>query len=100
MLDNEGYLLNLKDWSREIAITLAKDNDIELTNEHWDIIRVVREFYDEFKMVPSMRPLVSYSSLKLGSRKGNSIYLNRLFGGSPVKIIAKLAGLPRPGTCF
>jgi len=38
--------------------------------------------------------------LKLGADKGNSLHLNKLFNGTPAKLAAKLAGLPRPTNCL
>ncbi|MFL6611356.1 MAG: TusE/DsrC/DsvC family sulfur relay protein, partial [Pseudomonas sp.] len=46
------------------------------------------------------RPLIKYTALKLGPDKGNSLHLNRLFKGTPAKLAAKLAGLPKPTNCL
>ena len=47
-----------------------------------------------------MRALVNYVRLKLGPDKGRSIYLLKLFPGSPAKIGSKIAGLPKPANCL
>ena len=47
-----------------------------------------------------MRALVKYVRLKLGPDKGRSIYLLKLFPGSPAKIGSKIAGLPKPANCL
>jgi tRNA 2-thiouridine synthesizing protein E len=36
----------------------------------------------------------------LGDDKGRSIYLMQLFPGSPAKLAARLAGLPKPDNCL
>ena len=100
LLDKEGYLLNLNDWDEEIAHHLAILEDITLTDNHWEIIYLLRDFYQEFQVSPAMRPLVKAISKKLGKDKGKSIYLMTLFPGSPAKLIAKLAGLPKPENCI
>lgn len=100
LLDKEGYLLNLNDWDEEIAHHLATLEDITLTDNHWEIIYLLRDFYQEFQVSPAMRPLVKAVSKKLGADKGKSIYLMTLFPGSPAKLIAKLAGLPKPENCI
>ncbi|BFM49114.1 TusE/DsrC/DsvC family sulfur relay protein [Marinomonas sp. THO17] len=100
LLDEEGYLLNLDDWSPELAHHLAKQEDIELTSAHWEIITLLRDFYQEFEVSPAMRPLVKAVSKKLGEEKGRSIYLMTLFPGSPPKLAAKIAGLPKPANCL
>jgi len=99
-LDDEGYLRNLNDWSEEIAALLAEQENIELTPAHWEIIEVIREFYTNFEHSPAMRPLVKAVSIKLGKDKGKSIYLMKLFPGSPAKLVAKIAGLPKPDNCL
>lgn len=100
LLDKEGYLIKLEDWSEELTLYLADQEDITLTNAHWEIILLLRDFYQEFEISPAMRPLVKAVSKKLGADKGKSIYLMQLFPGSPAKLIAKLAGLPKPANCL
>lgn len=99
-LDAEGYLLNLDDWTQELAETLAKKEDLELTPEHWEIIHLLRRFYQQFEVSPAMRPMVKAVTKELGPDKGRSIYLMRLFPGSPPKLAAKIAGLPKPANCI
>lgn len=98
--DKEGYLLHLEDWSEQIALQLAEQESLELTAEHWEIIWLLRKFYQEFQLAPATRPLVKYTAQVLGSDKGNSQHLNRLFKGTPAKLAAKLAGLPKPTNCI
>ncbi|OUR72283.1 sulfurtransferase TusE [Marinomonas sp. 42_23_T18] len=100
LLDKEGYLINLDDWSEEMAIYLANLEEINLTDAHWEVILLLRDFYHEFQVSPAMRPLVKAVSKKLGVDKGKSIYLMQLFPGSPAKLIAKFAGLPKPANCL
>lgn len=99
-LDKEGFLIDLNDWSEEVANYLAEQEGIALNSTHWEIIYLLREFYQEFQVSPAMRPLVKAVSKKLGPEKGKSIYLMQLFPGSPAKLIAKFAGLPKPANCL
>ncbi|MFT2110186.1 TusE/DsrC/DsvC family sulfur relay protein [Marinomonas sp. 2405UD68-3] len=99
-LDQEGYLLDLSQWSSELAIHIAEMENIELTQAHWEIIHLLRAFYQEYELSPSMRPLTKAVGKKLGSDKGKSIYLMKLFPGSPPKLAAKIAGLPKPANCI
>lgn len=98
--DKEGYLENLDDWSENIAMHIAHTETLTLTQDHWDVIHLLRQFYREFELSPAMRPLVKYVGLHLGKDKGNSIYLLTLFPPSPAKIASKIAGLPRPANCL
>ncbi|MFI8393830.1 MULTISPECIES: TusE/DsrC/DsvC family sulfur relay protein [unclassified Pseudomonas] len=99
-LDKDGFLVDLSDWSTEVAAALAAAEDIELTPEHWEVLELLRSFYSEFQLSPATRPLIRYTALKLGADKGNSLHLNRLFKGTPAKLAAKLAGLPKPTNCL
>lgn len=99
-LTKEGYLENLDDWSESVASVLASSVDIELNTAHWEIITLLRQFHEQFEHAPAMRILVKYVKQNLGEEKGNSIYLMQLFPGSPAKLAAKIAGLPRPTNCL
>ncbi|AZZ91803.1 TusE/DsrC/DsvC family sulfur relay protein [Hahella sp. KA22] len=99
-LDKDGFLVNLNDWSPTIAEEIAAHENIVLTPEHWEIIDLVRKFYDEFGLSPVNRVLVKTTGVKLGQDKGNSIYLMQLFPGGPAKIACKIAGLPKPNNCL
>ncbi len=99
-LDKEGYLINLGDWNRVIAEQLAKAENISLSPAHWQIIDLLRAFYAQTDTAPAMRALVRLARQSLGAEQGSSVYLMGLFGGSPAKVAAKVAGLPRPTNCL
>ncbi len=99
-LDKDGYLVDLCDWSEEVAQALADRESLVLTSDHWEILKLLRLFYEEYQLSPATRPLIKYVALKLGPEKGNSLHLNRLFNGTPAKLAAKLAGLPKPTNCI
>ncbi len=98
--DSEGYLENLTDWSENVAELIAKNEGLELTENHWQIIHLLRRFYSEYELSPAMRPLVKYIGLHLGKEQAKSIYLMQLFGESPPKLASKIAGLPKPTNCL
>lgn len=98
--DKEGFLRHLEDWTPDVATQIAAVEGIELEAAHWELIDLLRAYYREFDTSPAMRPLVKYCALKLGPEKGRSVYLLRLFPGSPAKIGSKIAGLPKPENCL
>jgi tRNA 2-thiouridine synthesizing protein E len=99
-LDRDGYLLELTDWNPSVAKTLARNEGIVLSDEHWAIIDLLRVFHAETGVSPSMRPLVKLVRQRLGADKGTSLYVLRLFPGNAAKLAAKIAGLPRPTNCL
>ncbi|AYC33089.1 TusE/DsrC/DsvC family sulfur relay protein [Pseudomonas cavernae] len=99
-LDKDGYLADLNDWSPSVAEALAAQEELVLSDAHWEILQLLRAFYAEFQLSPATRPLIKYVAMRLGPEKGNSLNLNRLFKGTPAKLAAKLAGLPKPTNCL
>ncbi len=98
--DPEGYLKNLDDWNSAVASAIAQQEQITLSEDHWEIIELLRDFYQEFEIAPAMRVLVKQTANKLGPEKGKSIYLMQLLTPSPAKLASKIAGLPRPTNCL
>lgn len=99
-LDPENYLVNMNDWTESVAEALAEEDGITLTEAHWELIRVMRNFYTRFEMAPAMRAWVKAVKQQLGEEKGRSIYIMSLFPGSPAKRAARIAGLPKPTNCL
>ncbi len=98
-LDKQGYLVNLADWTVEVAVAIAAREQIALSDEHWEVITLLREFYAQHDLSPMMRILVKQMKEHYGPEKGSSLYLMRLFPEYPALIACKIAGLPRPTNC-
>ncbi|MBI3793454.1 MAG: TusE/DsrC/DsvC family sulfur relay protein [Nitrospinae bacterium] len=98
-VDEDGYLLNLGDWSKDAAEVLAKGEGIPLTEAHWEVVNFLRDYYDEYKIAPMIRILTKEIGKKLGKEKGNTKYLYELYPGGPAKQACKIAGLPKPTGC-
>lgn len=99
-LDKQGYLIDFKVWTEDMAPVLAKQDEIELTEAHWEVIRFVRAFYLEFNTSPAIRALTKAMKAEFGEEKANSRYLYRLFPEGPAKQATKYAGLPKPARCI
>ena len=98
-LDQDGYLLNLQDWSESVATALAAAEGIPLSPAHWEVLHLLRKFYHEHQISPATRALVNLLKRELGPDKGRSIYLMNLFGHNPAQLASRLAGLPKPENC-
>jgi tRNA 2-thiouridine synthesizing protein E len=83
-----------------VAHRLAATEGLVLSDSHWQIIDLLRDFFERTETSPSMRPLVKLVKEQVGEDCGSSAYLMGLFGGSPAKTAAKIAGLPRPTNCL
>ncbi len=98
--DEEGYLVNLADWNPAIANYIAKTEDIDMTEQHWDIVNFLREYFEEYQIAPAVRVLTKAVGKKLGADKGTSEYMYSLFPYGPGKQACKIAGLAKPTGCI
>ncbi len=71
LLDSEGYLCRLDDWSEEFAVALAKDEGLVLTDEHWEVIRYLRDYYRDHAVQAQVRAMIRHftSSVGAGARQ-------------------------------
>ena len=99
-LDKDGYLVELADWDEHVAFSLASQEEIILGPAHWEVINLLRIFYNRHQMSPANRALVNLVKRDLGVDKGKSVYLMKLFRGSPAKTASKISGLPKPENCL
>ncbi|UDG79137.1 Sulfurtransferase TusE [Candidatus Ecksteinia adelgidicola] len=98
--DRYGYLKNHTDWNKDLALLLADQERIILTDEHWIIINFVRNFYKQYNSIPALRLTIKMISEKYGKEKNNSYYFYSLFPINPMRQISKIAGLPKPVKCI
>lgn len=94
LTDPEGYILNMDEWSEGFARALAAQEGLELTDEHWQVIQFIREYYEEHDVQAQVRDMVRHFREVWGPEKGNSRYLHDLFPmGGPQKQGNRLAGV-------
>ncbi|RLA00479.1 MAG: sulfurtransferase TusE [Gammaproteobacteria bacterium] len=98
--DEEGYLVDLSTWNKELAVLIAADEDIEMNDDHWEVVDFLRQYYEDFQIAPAVRVLTKAIKKKMGAEKGNSKYLYELFPYGPGKQACKIAGLPKPTGCI
>ncbi len=97
--DEEGYLVNLAEWNKDVAEYIAKTENVNMSEQHWEVVDFLRGYYDEYQIAPAVRVLTKAIGKKLGPDKGNSQYLYELFPYGPAKQACKIAGLPKPTGC-
>ncbi len=91
-VDENGYMTNFDQWSKEIAEALAKENGIdELTSKHWEVIEYIQ------KEVKSDATLSIRKIGKSGVVDIKSFY--DLFPDGPLKKATLIAGVPKPSGC-
>ena len=98
--DEEGYITDISQWSPELADLIAKAENIEMDEDHWEVVNFLRNYYEEYQIAPAVRVLTKAIKKSLGEDKGNSKYLYELFPYGPAKQACKIAGLPKPTGCI
>lgn len=89
-----GYLVNLEDWSEDVAKTMAAEEGVELTDKHWDIITYLRdEYFNNNQNQPNERTILKAMGDKWGTKIGQKDTF-ALFPKMPSKQGGKIAGLP------
>lgn len=93
-LNEEGFLVDPTLWNEDLALILARDQEglESLTDDHWSVIRFIRNHYEEHQNAPMVRSMCKSTGVPL-----KRIY--ELFPSGPAKGACKLAGLPKPDGC-
>ena len=90
-LNEEGYLTDPSQWNEDIAMEIAKEEGINLTDKHFEILHYLRDKYSAGEQLTIRK--VGKSGIT--DIKG----LYQLFPGGPLKKSSKIAGIPKPASC-
>lgn len=91
--DAEGYLVDPSDWTEQFAEAIARTEGIVLTDEHWAVIRFMRQWLDEHGVAPDARHGMKFLA---GDREVGRGRMFELFPYGYVKQACKIAGMKRP----
>ncbi len=92
--DQEGFMVNPNDWTKEIAEVLAHEEGIEQLNlDHWRVIEFCRTDFQQQGEAPTLRRIT-----KSGGVPTKDLYT--LFPKGPAKKVARIAGLGKPHGCI
>jgi tRNA 2-thiouridine synthesizing protein E len=94
--DDQGYLVDPADWSEEVAMELARQENIALCAEHWAVIGFVRAYYEDHQIIPDARHVIKYLAEYLGPGGTGRNDLFRLFPYGYVKQACRIAGMRKP----
>ncbi|MBT8254643.1 MAG: TusE/DsrC/DsvC family sulfur relay protein [Flavobacteriaceae bacterium] len=91
-VNDEGYLVNFEEWTKEVGKSLADEHGIEMTEKHWEVVDYLQEKYKNEEAL-SVR----------GIKKSGVIDIKQfysLFPGGPLKKSTLIAGIPKPKSCI
>jgi len=92
-LDNEGYIVDPSQWTEELAHYFADKEDIALSDDHWLVVRFMRDYYAEREIAPDVRHVIKHLKNTTGAGRN---YIFELFPYGYVKQACKIAGMKRP----
>ena len=94
LTDQEGYILNMDEWSEGFARAQAEQEKLLLTDEHWDVIHFIRTYYEEHNVQAQVRDMIRHFREAWGPERGNNHHLHEIFPmGGPQKQGNRLAGI-------
>ncbi len=91
-VNEEGYMTEISQWSKEIGAEIAKEEGIELTDKHYELIDFIRN------KVAAGEGLTIRGIGKSGIANAKEFY--QLFPGAPLKKATKISGVPKPTSCI
>ena len=92
--DDNGNLVNVHDWNEDVAKALAEVEGVELTDDHWDVLKYLRDEYLDNGGNQPMERVILKDMAKRWGRKLSSKDLYKLFPLAPSKQGNRIAGLP------
>lgn len=90
-VNEEGYLTDASQWNEEVAAQIAKEEEIELTEKHFELLNFLRKQHENE---------VDITIRKVG--KSGVIDIKgfyTLFPKKPLKKSSRIAGIPKPTSC-
>lgn len=92
--DAEGYLSEPADWNEDVARALAQEENIQLNDDHWDVIHFMRDYFDEHQVIADVRFVIKHLATRMGKDAHKKLF--ELFPYGYVKQACKIAGMRRP----
>ncbi len=95
-LDHEGYLLDPSDWNEDVAHAIAQKENIELTDDVWEVVQFVREHFETNQCIPEHRKLLQELRRRHGKEKATRKYVYDMFPYGYGQQACKIAGMRVP----
>ena len=95
-IDDSGFLKDPNDWNEKFASETAKLFDLSLTDEHWEVIKFVRNYYTKHNKVPELRDLLKNFKTNFGKERSSRKYIYSLFPYGYGQQACRIAGMSQP----
>jgi tRNA 2-thiouridine synthesizing protein E len=94
--DDDGFILEPEDWSKDFAEQIAQTYAMELSRQHWDIVYLIRELFDQTGTVPELRTILKKLKENIGKENATRKYIYALFPYGYGQQACKIAGMRKP----
>jgi len=94
--DEEGFFLDVDVWHEDYIEPIADELEIKLTDEHLEIVRYIRSYYEQNKSVPEARTLLKHLKNAWGEDKATRHYLYQLYPHGYGQQACMIAGMTKP----
>jgi len=92
-VNEEGFMTNPNEWTKEMAVELAAEEGIgELSEAHWKVIEFCRKSGMDSGKAPTLRTITSGAGVTTKE-------MFTLFPKGPAKKVARISGLGKPEGC-
>jgi tRNA 2-thiouridine synthesizing protein E len=91
-LNEEGFMTDFSQWTKDVAISIAQKEEVVLEEKHWEVIQFLQEQHK------NEIPLTIRRVGKSGVVSIKELYT--LFPNAPLKTSTKIAGIPKPKSCI
>ena len=98
-VDEDGNLKCSDDWCEALAEHLSREDGIELSKDHWEIIHFVRWYYLTYQNCPHPKFITKNLNKRCGDERYTVKYFFALFGQTPVRTACRYAGIPFTAGC-
>lgn len=91
-VNDEGFLQNPDDWDEQLGAEFARLIGVEMSDDHWKLVKFLREDYKAMGETPTLRRVSTQLGLPVKQ-------LFTMFPGKPAKKMSYVAGVPKPKGC-
>ena len=91
-VNDEGYMTDSSQWTKEVAEGIAAEQGVELTEKHFEVLDFIRG------KIADGATLTIRGINKSGVIDAKSFY--KMFPGAPLKKSTMIAGVPKPESCI
>jgi dissimilatory sulfite reductase related protein len=92
-VNDEGFMTDPSEWTREIAVEIARDEGIDpLSEAHWKVVEFCRQSAKDSGKAPTLRQITAGTGVTTKD-------LFALYPKGPAKKVARISGLGKPEGC-